>query len=174
MKEAGNEPSSFSISGSSRFLHGSKVTLGADTLSQRSRTCQRKFSELQIQRKCDDAVRLLDAEHRGISVGIGTRSEFSSQCKSGDVIPTRETFSHVDFALLRPDTALVTYEDDASFLVESEVLTLKAHAASVWIKRGSDWLLGLHAATSIPFAVTEEGKVRLLYPDTSQSKEVSK
>jgi len=135
---------------------------------------EKKFSELQIQRKCDDAVRLLDAEHRGISVGIGTRSEFSSQCKSGDVIQTRETFSHVEFALLSPDAALVTYEDDANFLSEGKEITLKAHVASVWVKRGSDWLLGLHAATSIPFAVTEEGKVRLLYPDTSQSKEVSK
>jgi len=165
------------------FLLVGTILFAVSTVSMRAQTPsikdivlanEKKFSELQIQRKCDDAVQLLDAEHRGISVGIGTRSEFSSQCKSGDVIQTRETFSHVEFALLSPNAALVTYEDDANFLSEGKEITLKAHVASVWVKRGSDWLLGLHAATSIPFAVTEEGKVRLLYPDTSQSKEVSK
>src|SRR5215467_8147387 len=144
-------------------VSGVAVSLWAQTSSIKDIVLanEKKFSELQIQRKYDDAVRLLDAEHRGISIGIGTRSEFLSQCKSGDVIPTRETFSNVDFALLSPDAALVTYEDDANFPREGKENTLKAHVASVWVKRGSEWLLNLQTATSIPFAVTEEGKVRL-------------
>src|SRR5215831_9288625 len=136
-------------------------------------TNEQKFSELQIQRKCDDAARMLDRNFRGISGDVGDRGEFLAQCQSNEVVPTRETFSHLNFTAVSPDTALVTYEDDESFLVEGRVGTLKAYVASVWVPRGSDWLLGLHASTSIPFVITDQGKLRLVYSDSAEERDES-
>jgi hypothetical protein len=129
---------------------------------------EKKFSELQIQGKCDEAARFLDSNFRGISAGIATKSD-GLGCQSGEVIPTRETFSHVDFSLLSPDAARVTYEDNASFNVNGVPLTVQGYASSVWVKHGSEWLLSLHTATSIPFVVSEHEKVRLLYPDSNEN-----
>ena len=128
---------------------------------------EKKFSELQIQGKCDEAARFLDSNFRGISAGIATKSD-GLGCQSGEVIPTSEAFSKVNFTLLTPGTALVTYKDDASFRTKSGSISLQAYVASVWVKRGSVWVLGLHTASSIPFAVTEEGKLRLLYSDSNE------
>src|SRR5215831_21243511 len=129
---------------------------------------EKKFSDLQIQRKCDEAARFLDSNFRGISVGIATKSD-GLGCQSGEVIPTRETFSHVDFALLSPDAARVTYEDNATFMVNGVPTTIQGYVSSVWVKRGSEWLLSLHTTTSIPFVVSEQGKVRLLYSESNEN-----
>ncbi len=134
---------------------------------------EKKFSDLQIQRKCDDAAQLLTVDMRGISVGIGTKADFLTFCKSDEDIPTREIFSHVEFALLAPDTALVTYRDEASFLAEGKPISLQALVASVWVKHDSKWLLALHTATSVPFAITNQGKIRLLYPDSDEPAQIS-
>ena len=121
---------------------------------------EKKFSELQIHGECDEAARLLDSEFHTISIGIATKSD-GLGCQSGEDIPTSETFSNLDFTLLTPETALVTYKDTPSFLTKRGSISLQAYVASVWVKRDSEWRLGLHTASSIPFAVTEEGKLRL-------------
>ena len=53
-------------------VSGLAVSLWAQTSSIKDIVLanEKRFSELQIQRKCDDAVQLLDTEHRGISSGI--------------------------------------------------------------------------------------------------------
>jgi len=151
------------------LFSGVVVSMGAQTPSIKDIVLanEKKFSELQIQRKCDKAARFLDSNFRGISAGIATKSD-GLGCQSGEVIPTRETFSHVDFALLSPDAARVTYEDNASFLVNGVPLTVQGYVASVWLKRGSEWLLSLHTTTSVPFVVSEQGKVRLLYSESTE------
>jgi hypothetical protein len=50
---------------------------------------------------------------------------------------------------------------------------MQALVASVWVKHDSKWLLALHTATSVPFAITDQGKIRLLYPDSDEPAEVS-
>jgi ketosteroid isomerase-like protein len=129
---------------------------------------ERRFSELQIQRKCEEAAQFLAEDFQGTGGPNDSKSDFLNTCKTGGLITTSEKFSNVEFRLNAPNTAVVAYLDDGDFILNNKPIKAHTRVDSVWVKHGSKWLMHLHTSSTIPFAVTEEGKLKLLYFDSTE------
>lgn len=129
---------------------------------------ERRFSELQIQRRCEEAAQFLAEDFQGTGGPNDSKSDFLNTCKTGGLITTAEKFSNVEFRLSAPNTAVVAYLDDGDFILNNKPIKAHMYVDSVWVKHGAKWLMHLHTSSSIPFAVTEEGKLKLLYFDSTE------
>jgi hypothetical protein len=81
---------------------------------------ERRFSESQIQRKCDGAAQLLAENFQGISGLTNSKSDFLNACKTGALITTIEKFSNVEFRLHTPNIAVMAYLDDGDFILNNK------------------------------------------------------
>ncbi len=73
---------------------------------------EKKFSDLQIQHRCDGAADLLAEDFQGTGGLSDSKSDFLQSCKSGEIIWHSENFSGVEFRLHTPSIAMVSYRDD--------------------------------------------------------------
>jgi hypothetical protein len=129
---------------------------------------ERRFSELQIQRKCEEAAQFLAEDFQGTGGPNDSKSDFLNTCRTGGLITTAEKFSNVEVRLNAPNTAVVAYLEDGDFILNNKPIKAHMRVDSVWVKHGSKWLMHLHTSSSVPFAVTEEGKLKLLYFDSTE------
>lgn len=112
---------------------------------------ERRFSELQIQRKCEEAAQLLAEDFQGTGGPTDSKSDFLNACKTGALITTAEKFSNVEFRLHTPNTAVVAYLDDGVFILNKKPINARMSVNSVWVKHGSKCLMQTCVIVPYPF-----------------------
>ena len=134
---------------------------------------EKKFSDLQIQRKCDEAANFLAEDFQGTGGQSDSKSDFLQSCKSGEILWHSEQFSNVEFKLHTPTVAVISYRDDFDCTFQGRPAKGRLLVSSVWLKDGERWLMHLHTATTDPMVVTEGDKLRFLYLDTDDTRDES-
>jgi hypothetical protein len=134
-------------------------------------TNERKFNDLQMQRKCDQAAALLAESFQSTEGPPESKSDFLQSCKKGEIIWNSIKMSKVQVRLHTPTMAIVSYRDDFDCILQGRPANGRLLENSVWLKQDGKWLMHFHTSTSDPMAVTEGNKIRLLYFDADHKQD---